>query len=223
MRFLKHAVLGLETLAVSGLVLYGGKGWLDAHRDAPALITRANAVIAEGRGGNSLGNGHLDILLAVQDPGFANHNGIDLTTPGAGLTTLTQSLAKRLAFDAYEPGIAKLRQTTYAYGLSSVLSKEQQVALFLETAEMGRSESGWVTGFFNASTSFFGRPPDQLDRREFISLVATLIAPAVLHPANPDQRLIERIERIERLIADRCQPVGWRDVWLEGCASQVAG
>ena len=35
-----------------------------------------------------------EILIKVQDPGFYNHNGIDLSTPGAGLTTITQAIVK---------------------------------------------------------------------------------------------------------------------------------
>ena len=35
----------------------------------------------------------LDILLKVEDPNFFNHHGVDFTTPGAGITTITQGLA----------------------------------------------------------------------------------------------------------------------------------
>ena len=47
----------------------------------------------------------LEMLLAVQDPAFYTHHGMDLSTPGAGLTTLTQALVKFLYFDEFKPGV----------------------------------------------------------------------------------------------------------------------
>ena len=54
-------------------------------------------------------DGWLDMLLRVEDPSFYTHNGMDLSTPGAGITTITQNLVKRLYFDNFKPGFAKLR------------------------------------------------------------------------------------------------------------------
>lgn len=51
-----------------------------------------------------------DILLAVEGPIFMRHHGVDLVTPGAGMTTITQGLAKLVYFpDGFEPGISKIR------------------------------------------------------------------------------------------------------------------
>jgi len=55
--------------------------------------------------------GWLEDLLAVEDPNFYQHSGVDLTTPGAGITTITQGLVKQLYFSEFRPGFAKLRQT----------------------------------------------------------------------------------------------------------------
>jgi membrane carboxypeptidase/penicillin-binding protein len=38
----------------------------------------------------------LDMTLTVEDPSFYQHNGIDLSTPGAGITTITQGMVKYL-------------------------------------------------------------------------------------------------------------------------------
>jgi len=51
----------------------------------------------------------IDILLTVQEPGFYKHQGIDLSTPGAGITTLTQAVVKKLYFEKFTPGIAKIK------------------------------------------------------------------------------------------------------------------
>jgi len=203
--------------AVSGLLGYGAKGWYDARRDAAALKVRAQETVAGGRGAHSLRPEQLRVLLLVQDPGFYEHSGVDFSTPGAGYTTLTQSLSKRLAFEEFLPGIRKIRQTGYALGLDSVMSKDLQIALFLETAEMGNSDQGWVTGFHNASQVFFGAPVNEITDREFYTLVAVLIAPGQLGIQWPDEKLEERIRRISRLVAGECQPLNFGDVWIEGC------
>lgn len=216
MRILKYAgiVVGLLLVAAAG---YGGKGYWDALSDADGLRARADDLIAQGRGGDSLGTGHRAILLAVEDPNFSEHPGVDFSTPGTGLTTVTQSAAKRLAFKEFHPGIGKIRQTGYALGLESRLSKEQILALWLETLQMGKGPNGWMVGFHSASSTIYGRTPAELTDAEFIRLVAVLIAPASYDLSQSDAKLNERAARIERLVAGTCAPTGLTDVWLEGC------
>lgn len=196
---------------------YGGWGYLDAIKDADALKLRADALVAENRGGQSLGDARLQQLLQVQDPNFQGHSGVDMITPGAGVTTITQSAAKRLAFEAFKPGIGKIRQTGYALGLESELTKEQILALWLDTLEMGKGPDGWVTGFHRASEKVFGKAPTDLQETEFLSLVAVLIAPGKYRLGTDDPALAERVERIARLVSGSCSPLDNGDVWLEGC------
>lgn len=206
----------LVALVAAGL-LYGGKGYLDAIAASDSLKKRADAIMAEGRGGNALGDGRLRQLLLVQDPAFETHSGIDLSTPGAGITTISQSVSKRLAFDAFKPGIGKLRQTGYAFGLESRLSKDQILALWLETLEMGRGPQGWMKGFFQASETVYAKPPQQLTDEQYFRLLAVLIAPGKYDLLSDDSDLAERVRRISRLVAGACSPVDNGDVWLEGC------
>ncbi|OCW57436.1 transglycosylase domain-containing protein [Hoeflea olei] len=216
MRMLKYMGIAFALLLI-GLVGYGAKGYFDALSDAEGLRVRADAAIAEGRGGDSLGATHMAILLAVQDPNFPTHSGVDFSTPGAGLTTITQSAAKRLAFEAFRPGIGKIRQTGYALGLERRLSKAQILALWLETLEMGNGPDGWMVGFHAASSAIYGRSPADLSEAEFIRLVAVLIAPASYDLVGSDARLDDRAARIQRLVAGACALTGLSDVWLEGC------
>jgi hypothetical protein len=201
----------------AGLSVYGGNGYWDALSDAEGLRARADELIAQGRGGDSLGGNHRALLLAVEDPNYSEHSGVDFTTPGAGLTTITQSAAKRLAFEEFHPGLGKIRQTGYALGLESRLSKEQILALWLDTLEMGKGPNGWMVGFYTASSTIYGRPPAELSQTEFIRLVAVLIAPTSYDLTRSDARLDERVGRIERLVTGKCAPLGFRDVWLDGC------
>lgn len=199
------------------IFIYGGKGYLDALSDAPQLRLRADHLIAQGQGADSLGAKHLAMLLKVEDPNFAQHIGVDISTPGAGATTITQSASKRLAFKDFHPGVGKIRQTGYAIGLETRLSKEQILALWFDTLEMGEGPQGWMTGFHKASSAIYDRSPRELSDREFIRLIAVLIAPGSYKLGENDPALNERVSRIERLVTGSCVPEGHGDVWFEGC------
>lgn len=214
-------LVGVVLLLLLAVVLWsGGKGYYDALGDSDVLAARANRLIEDDRGGASLGTDHLAMLIEVQDPGFKVHKGVDLTTPGAGLTTITQSLAKRLAFDDFQPGFAKIRQTGYALGLEARLNKDEILALWLNTVPMGNGPDGWMTGFHAASQAIHGRPPSELDREEFLRLVAVLIAPGAYDLTRTDAKLDDRVARIGRLVDGSCMPTGLNDVWLEACGDR---
>lgn len=215
---MKRGLAAFVVLILCGLVAYGAKGYLDGRSDAPALAARADTLIAQGRSGDALGEDRLAILIRLQDPAFADHNGLDLASAGAGITTIMQSLAKRVAFEDFQPGIAKLRQTTYAMALETQLSKAQIMALWLDTLSMGRGNEGWMTGFYTASQTIFAAPPSQITDAQFLRLIAVLIAPGRYSLIEPDAGLDLRAARITRLIAGDCTPQGNGDVWLEGCA-----
>ncbi|HPF22706.1 MAG TPA: transglycosylase domain-containing protein [Hyphomonas sp.] len=199
---------------------YGAKGYSDARHAAPELKARAAALAAAGRGPDSIDPENLRILILVEDPGFAFHKGVDLSNKGAGLTTMTQSLSKRLAFREFRPGFRKIRQTGYAIGLESRLSKSDILTLWLDTVPMGRDADGvWTTGFDTAGEAFFGKPLPGLTREEFIELTAVPIAPGRLSPLRRGPDFDARVQRITRLANGLCEPDAVRDVWLDGCAA----
>jgi len=212
------ALGGVALLIVLAAFIYGAIGFVDAVRNADAFSARADRLIADNRGGAALGAGRMARLLQVQDPGFYEHDGVDLTSAGAGLTTMTQSLAKRLGFENFQPGIGKIRQTGFALGLERELTKQQIMALFLDTVEMGSGPNGWMTGFFQASQDIYGRPPSALDDEQFLALVAVMIAPSRFDLQAADAELAERVKRIQLLVQGHCTPLDHSDVWLEGCS-----
>lgn len=217
-RIFKITSLALLLLVV-GLLGYGAYGYFDALADAEALEARAKGLMAENLGGSSLGEQRYRQLIAVQDPAFEEHNGVDMTTPGTGITTVTQSLAKRVGFENFTPGIGKIRQTGYALGLEGSLSKEQIMALWLDTLEMGRGSDGWVTGFHRMSNAVYGASPDAITDDEYFSLLAVLISPGRYKLGSDDEALRERTSRISRLVLGECEQIDNSDVWLEGCSS----
>ncbi|WP_299482351.1 hypothetical protein [uncultured Roseibium sp.] len=76
-------------IAFLGLVFYGVHGYFDAISDSEELEARADSLLAADLGGSSLGEERYRQLLMVQDPAFEQHSGVDMTTPGAGVTTIT--------------------------------------------------------------------------------------------------------------------------------------
>ena len=216
----RNVLILAASIFVAALLIaaaYAATGYFDALSDAPSLAIRADSLIAAHRGPADLTPPKLDEFLRVDDPNFWNHRGIDLATPGSGMTSITQSLAKRLAFVDFKPGYRKLRQSAYAIGLERRLSKQQILALALDTAELGRGPHGWMHGMFATSMQVYGKPPAALDDRQWLHLVAVLVAPRRFDLLAADPALEDRVARLQRLLAGRCRPSGKRDVWLEGC------
>ena len=159
------------------------------------------------------------MLLAVEDPGFFGHRGIDFATPGQGMTTLTQSLAKILYFERFEPGFAKIELMLVArYSLDPSADKNAQLEIFLNRARFGRQGGRPIVGFAAAARAFYGRELAALTDREYLSLVAMLIAPRDFDPVRRPAASAERVRRIEALLAGRCRPRGLREVHYEDCA-----
>lgn len=152
----------------------------------------------------------LDILLKVEDPQFFHHGGFDFSTPGAGITTITQALAKQIYFDKFKPGIAKLKQTAIAaYALDPLMPKQEQLRLFINTAYLGRN----VRGFEQAANAFFHKPFQQLNEDQYIAIVAMLIAPAVFDVQKFPAHNAERVRRIKLLVSGEYKPRGLFDLY----------
>ena len=215
----KRTVLIALSAVVAVSLVYVLSLLLEAYRITPSVREKAQMLEETGPRIQDLPVEWKAIILKVEDPGFYEHNGVDLSTPGAGLTTITQGLAKSHFFHKFAPGLhAKLKQTLCAIVLDRELEKDLQLTLLLHTASLGPSKDGWVVGFSEAAHAYFGKELSGLTRAEFISLVAMLIGPVAYHPTKQPEALADRVSRIDALLAGRCEPVGLRDVYYEGCS-----
>lgn len=183
--------------------------------------TRGLVAAAIERHGSDLGLQNLSpereaVLLAVEDPAFRDHRGVDLITPGAGMTTLTQSLVKQLYFpDGFRQGVPKIRQTLIAqHALDALIPKDEQLGLFLNIAYFGHEGNRAIHGFSDAAKTYFGKEFEDLSDDEFLALVAMLINPNALKPHTDANR--GRVERIRRYIAGEYRPLGVMDVEYRG-------
>ena len=152
----------------------------------------------------------LQILLAVEDPAFYEHGGVDFRTPGAGITTITQGLVKQLYFEKFKPGVAKLRQTLIAaFALDPLVPKDDQLRLFINRCYLGKG----TQGFEEAARAYYDKPFASLTEDEYISLVAMIIAPRTFNLERYPERNAERVRRIKKLVAGEYVPKGVMDLF----------
>ena len=159
------------------------------------------------------------MLLRVEDPTFLTNDGIDFSTPGAGMTTLSQSLGKHLFFEHFTPGFAKIELVALTrFALYPMVDKERTLKAYLASAYFGRRNGQAVIGMGPAARAWFGKPLASLSDDEFLALVAMGPSPRSLDPVANAAANAERVARIKRLLANQCRPTGLRDVMLKGCA-----
>lgn len=213
-RWIVRAAIWLPVILIAGCLGIVAFGWLRA----PALAALEMAHVATPLSIADLPPEHLRILIQVEDPAFSTHHGLDLTTPGAGMTTITQGLAKLLYFESFRPGLAKLPQSLLALGLDARLSKDELMTLFLNRVPLGASGGREIRGFEEAARAYFGLPAAHLTRDQWLALVAMCVGPNAFHVAMHPDRNQSRVLRIERLLSGRCRAAGWLDVYYESCA-----
>lgn len=153
-----------------------------------------------------------EILIKVQDPGFYDHKGIDLSTPGAGLTTITQAIVKKLYFENFKPGIAKIKQSLIAkFVVNELISKADQLTLFINTMYFGKVDGKSIVGLESAANAYYHQSVKTLSEEQYISLIATLVMPGTFHIIEHPEWNKDRTNRIKALIAGEYKPKGLMD------------
>ena len=205
-RWFKWGGLGL-VLFVMAMGLYSGWVVYEARQYTTSSVLPAVRQTRFPLALSDLTPRQLEILLEVEDPNFFHHHGVDLSTPGAGITTITQGLVKQLYFHPFKPGFAKLRQTLIAaFALDPLMPKREQLALFVNSVYLGHG----VHGFAEAAQHYFARPFAKLDEDQYLALVAMIIAPEVFDLQRYPARNAERVARIKRLASGAYRPRGRR-------------
>jgi membrane carboxypeptidase/penicillin-binding protein len=213
------AVATAATLAALGCAAYYLNEVRVARAATPKLVAAAWQRHGKSLTLRDLSPERLRFLLAVEDPRFFDHHGVDLETPGAGMTTITQGLVKLLYFpDGFHPGMAKVRQTLIAqHAFDALVSKEEQLSLLLNMAYMGSPGGSAVHGLSAAARSYFGKEYAALSDTEYQSLVAMLIAPDAYVPGTPAHA--ERMKRIAAYVSGAYHPLCVLDAEYDGRTS----
>src|SRR5689334_21462540 len=108
--FKRHKILTAIILLVHLPLAYFAFIAAKACYDTPRIVSEIEASNKLVLKLEDVPQNRLKALLAVEDPNFYTHNGIDLSTPGAGYTTITQGLVKVYFFGDFNPGFLKINK-----------------------------------------------------------------------------------------------------------------
>ncbi|WP_440980751.1 transglycosylase domain-containing protein [Shinella sumterensis] len=218
-RKITRRTFSLLLVAFVSLAFYEGwRVWV-AHQRVDALFAPYRSVENSGiLRWHDLTSWQQKALIQVEDPGFFQHNGVDMWTAGAGLTSITQAITKRLFFEQFRPGFAKIEQSLIArYVISPNVSKEDQLTTFLNVAYLGESNGKAIVGFPMAARAYFNKDVADLNDTEFLRLVGALLAPRTYPPIPGNRDSDVRLSRLQHYVAGVCKPTANGDVTLSTC------
>lgn len=187
-----------------------------ARKQTPELVQTAFAKFGREVSASQLPPRRIDMLLQIEDPTFNTNRGVDLETPGAGMTTIAQGLVKILYFpQGFKQGIAKIRQTLIAdYAFNALVPKSEQLDLYLNATYFGTVDGTPVHGLAQASQVYFNKPYSALSDDQFLALVGMTISPNRLKPHT--QESAQRVERAKQYLAGAIAPASVLDVEYTG-------
>jgi penicillin-binding protein 1A len=176
---------------------------------------------------NDLSKDLVNTLLYSEDHRFYDHSGMDFIAylrvlkglvtfqPAGGGSTITQQLAKNLYTQNPDMGldgiignlgrypkriVQKTKEWIIAYHLEKNFTKEEIIAMYLNTAEFGSNAYGIQV----ASETYFNKTPAELNVQESAVLVGMLQAITKFNPViNPENSLAKRNEVLGKLYKHR--------------------
>ena len=198
------------------IVFYSGYVILQAKEETPAIFAKALKAENIAISLKDFGKARETILLKIEDPGFYAHHGVDYDTPGQGLTTIPQAMVKNLYFKDFKPGTPKLKQSLIAaFALTPLISKKDQLTVFINTAYFGHQDKQDVKGFAQASQVYFDKTFPELSEDEYIALVAMLIAPNAYHIKRFPNKNALRVSRIKQVLSGDYKPKSLMDQFYD--------
>ncbi len=146
----------------------------------------------------------INALLAIEDIRFEDHSGIDQkalvrvlygvmtgASKGGG-STITQQLAKNLFprgnYNTMQLVLRKFQEWITAIKLERYYSKEEIIAMYLNTVFYGHN----AYGIKSASATFFGKIPDSLNLEESALMAGVVNAPSRYSPISRPENALER-------------------------------
>ncbi len=145
-------------------------------------------------------------LIATEDARFYEHRGIDevalarvfvksilmRNSNSGGGSTISQQIAKNLFprgnYGPLSMPVNKLREAIIAYRMERIYTKEEILALYLNTVPFAEN----IFGIEVASERFFSKPPSRLEVHEAAVLVGMLKANNYYNPRTHPERALGR-------------------------------
>jgi membrane carboxypeptidase/penicillin-binding protein len=215
MKTIKKVFLFIGLILTSILIYYGGV-ILNARANTPSIVQEA---LNSGRMKlelQDLTRDQLQALLKVQDQNFYNHKGFDISTPGTGITTISQGLVKFYYFENFKPGIQKIKQTLIArFAFDVMTPKDTILKLFINDVYLGQHNGKEIKGFENAANAYLNKTFKELTWDEYLGLIAMIRSPNNLHFIKNKEVNQDRVVRIKKVLSGEYVPVDNSD-WLYG-------
>lgn len=199
-------------LLVSGIILLFVSVYycivvMQARAQTPEIVAQALSAERAPLELHDLTKEQLDELLKIQDPNFYHHQGFDISTPGAGITTLSQGLVKLFYFEDFRPGLAKIKQTLIArYAFDPLTPKDSILKIFINHAYMGQGEGQPLYGFEPAAQFYFQKKFTALDHEEYLALIAMIRAPNAFHYIRQREENDLRVARMKKYLSGEYIP-----------------
>jgi len=143
----------------------------------------------------------VNALIATEDVRFREHSGIDIRGlmraiahmgRDGGASTITQQLAKNLfpreKLNTFQTILRKLKEWVIAVKLEYNYTKEEILAMYLNTVTFGNNSYGIKT----AAKTYFAKTPSELEVQEAAMLVGMLKAPSWYNPVRNHDRALKR-------------------------------
>ncbi|HEY5704899.1 MAG TPA: monofunctional biosynthetic peptidoglycan transglycosylase [Terrimicrobiaceae bacterium] len=148
----------------------------------------------------------IHFIWASEDQAFFEHRGFDVPRireaiaeakdgEARGVSTITMQCARSLFLWQGRSYLRKALEAYYTVWMELFMSKRRILELYLNHIEFGPG----IFGIGAAAHEYFGETPDQLSRSQMIALAAILPNPLKWSPVRPNQTVLRKIRRIERL------------------------
>lgn len=200
MKFFRKVLLLLIILLLvvgSFLFLIGFAYYSSALKEQP-LISRVEQYTEKENyvSYNDLSETYLNAVVAVEDHRYYDHGPIDFIAIARAMytnirdnefdeggSTITQQVAKNVVFNQDKTLIRKLGEVFAAYDLEKNYSKNEILALYVNSAYFG---DGYY-GIYEASMGYYNKSPKDLTLDEASMLAGVPNAPSVYAPTiNPN-------------------------------------
>jgi len=136
-----------------------------------------------------------DAVVAAEDRRFYRHIGLDLRSSARALvsnvraggvreggSTITQQLARGLFLGSERTFGRKLAEMWLAIGLELVLSKDQILEMYLNSAYWGQGDGGGIAGVAEAARWYFDAPVESLTTARAALLAGLIPSPNTTSP-----------------------------------------
>ena len=221
MKFIKkHKIVTTFILMAAIPLVYVSVIVINAYLAIPTLISEITSSGQLVLRLEDVPDDYLRALIAVEDPNFYAHNGVDIRTPGAGWTTITQGLVKLYFFDGFTPGFArinKVKQSVLAVVFNRRVDKHTQLRIFINAVYLGTVDGQAVIGLHDGAGVYFHKAFAQLSNDEYLALLAMIVGPNQFSLLTKPAANQDRVRRIKRLLNKACKPDNVADVYYARC------